>query len=321
MRRGIEMRRSSRDIQVGLFAAAAMAVLVILLSVLGGLRIWKPSKTYYILFEESVAGLDKGSPVRLKGVKVGTVEDLKIPQKDITKVEVTIAVNADTPMKKDTDATIASVGITGLRYIELKPGMPDSPDLASGSTIIGTESFLSSISATAETAVLKADVLIDNLLALTSEDNREMVRRVLHDLTEIVHGNTDEVAATIEETRRLATSLRETTDEILAVMKENREGIRAVIENVDEMTRNSEPLFTYLGQEETIRKLDDLVNNTSELALRLNTLVGDNQYTLDQTIVDLRESSRNLNDFMRSIRARPSLLLRGDAVGPRVVQD
>jgi phospholipid/cholesterol/gamma-HCH transport system substrate-binding protein len=230
-------------------------------------------------------------------------------------------VEADTPIKKDTDATIASVGITGLRYIELRPGSVDAPDLPSGSTITGTESFLSSISATAETAVLKADVLIDNLLALTSEDNQEMVKRVLHDLTEIVHGNSDEVASTIEQTRRLAVSLRETTDELHTLMAENREGLRSVVDNLDELTANSKPLFAYFGNEETLRKLDDLVSNTSELAVRLNTLVGDNEYSLDQTLVDLRETSRNLNDFTRSIRARPSLLLRGNAVGPRVVQD
>jgi phospholipid/cholesterol/gamma-HCH transport system substrate-binding protein len=315
------MRRSSRDIQVGLFAAAAMAVLVIFLSVLGGLRIWKPSKVYHIRFEESVAGLDKGSPVRLKGVKVGSVEDLKIPRDDITKVQVTIAVAADTPIKKDTDATIASVGITGLRYIELSPGSVDAPDLPSGSTIVGTESFLSSMSATAETAVLKADVLIDNLLALTSDDNQEMIKRILRDLTEIVHGNSDQVASTIDETRRLAVSLRETTDELHTLMAENREGLRTVISNLDELTENSKPIFAYLGEEETLRKLDDLVSNTSELALRLNTLVGDNEYSLDQTIVDLRESSRNLNDFTRSIRARPSLLLRGNAIGPREIRN
>ena len=139
------MRRSARDIKVGLVTAAAMAVLVIFVAVLGGIRMWKTSNIYHIRFEESVAGLDKGSPVRLKGVKVGTVDDLKIPRDDITKVEVTIAVDKDAPVKTDTDATIASVGITGLRYIELIPGSLDTPDLPSGSTIVGTESFLSSI--------------------------------------------------------------------------------------------------------------------------------------------------------------------------------
>jgi len=315
------MRRSTRDVKIGIFAAAAMTILVVFLAALGGMRIWKSNKVYHIRFEESVAGLDKGSPVRLKGVRVGTVQNLRIPRDDITTVEVTIDVSKDTPIKTDTDATIGSVGITGLRYIELMPGSVDAPDLPPGSTIIGTESFISSISGTAEAMVLKGEVLIDNLLALTSDENRRVMERIIRDVSGIIHDNRDEVGRTVAETRDLAENLKLTVEELNALLEENRDGLREAVANLNEIAEKAKPVVAYLSDEDTIRKLDDLVTNGSELALRLNTLVGDNQYTLDQTLADLRESSRNLNEFTRSIRTRPSLLLRGAAVGPRVVED
>lgn len=315
------MRRSSRDIKVGIFAAASMTILIVFLAVLGGVRMWRVSNVYHIRFAESVAGLDKGSPVRLKGVKVGTVDDLRIPQDDITKVEVTISVDKDAPVKEDTDATIASVGITGLRYIELIPGAVDTPDLPSGSRISGTESFLSSISGTAETAVLKSEILIDNLLAITNEENRDKLERALSDFSALIHNNSDGVSAMIADARDLSVSLRLAADEFRGALGENREDLKAAVENLNEVTAALKPVVAYLGDEETIRKVDALIYNGSELALRLNTLVGDNQYALDQTLSDLRESSRNLNEFTRSIRARPSLILRGAAVGPRVIED
>ena len=315
------MRRSSRDIKVGLFAAAAMAILVVFLAVLGGIKMWKTSNVYHIRFEESIAGLEKGSPVRIKGVKVGTVDGLRIPHDDITKVEVTIAVDADTPIKTNTEATIGSVGITGLRYIELLPGEAEARDLPPGSTITGTESFLSSISGTAESAILKAEVLIDNLLTLTSEENRERVVGMVQQISTLVRANSDDVSGMISEARGLTEGLRKSTEEISTLLEENREGLTTVIENMNEVAESSRPFFAYIGNEETIRKLDDIVSNSNELALRLNTLIGDNHYALDQALVDLRESSRNLNEFTNSIRMRPSLLLRGAAVGPRVVED
>lgn len=315
------MRRSSRDIKVGLFAAAAMAILVVFLAVLGGIKMWAPSNIYHIRFEESIAGLEKGSPVRIKGVKVGTVDDLHIPHDDITKVEVTISVDADTPMKTNTGATIGSVGITGLRYIELLPGEAEARDLPPGSTITGTESFLSSISGTAESAILKAEVLIDNLLALTSDENRELVVDMAKQISTLIRENSDDVSGMISEARGLTEGLRRSTEEISTMLEENREGLKTVIENMNEIAESSRPFFAYIGDEETIRKLDDIVRNSNELTLRLNTLIGDNHYALDQALVDLRESSRNLNEFTRSIRMRPSLLLRGAAVGPRVVED
>lgn len=315
------MRHSSRDIRVGLFAAGAMAVLVVFLAMLGGVRVWRSSNIYYLRFEESVAGLDKGSPVRLKGVKIGTVDDLRIPQDDITKVQVTISVDKDTPMKIDTDATIASVGITGLRYIELIPGTVSAPALPSGATIVGTESLLSSLSGTAETAVLKSEVLIDNLLAMTSDENRELLENALAAVSALVRDNSGEVAAMISETHKLAESLRLASDEFHVVLRDNRGDMQDAVAGLNRITSDLEPIVAYLGDEETIQKLDSLIHNGSELALRLNTLVGDNQYSLDQTLVDFRESSRNLNEFTRSIRARPSLLLRGAAVGPRVIEN
>jgi phospholipid/cholesterol/gamma-HCH transport system substrate-binding protein len=313
------MRRSVRNVRVGFFVAAAMIVLITALSVVGGIKLWKSSRVYHIRFEESVAGLDKGSPVRLKGVRVGTVDGLRIPPDDITKVEVTISVSRGTPMKTDTEATIASVGITGLRYIELTSGTLEASDLPSGSTIIGTESFLSAMTGTAETAVLKAEILMDNLLAITNDENRQTIERVLKDLSKAIGENAGDVSATISEFKELVTSLREMSDELQAALEENREDMRTTLDDMSAVSSDARAFFEYLGREKTIERMDTMFREGSELAQKLNALVGDNQYALDQTLMDLQESTRNLNEFTRTIRAKPSLLLHGAAVRPRSV--
>ena len=315
------MRRSTRDVRVGVFVGAAMAVLIAALSVVGGLKLWKSSRVYHIRFEESVAGLDKGSPVRLKGVRVGTVDGLRIPPDDISMVEVTISVSRGTPIKMDTEATIASVGITGLRYIELSSGTVDARDLPSGSTITGTESLLSAMTGTAETAVVKAEVLMDNLLAITSEENREVLQQVIRDVAETINENKDDVDATVRQFRETAADLRSTMEELQGLMEENREDIRTSFANLNTITTEAMPFFEHLGDENTIERMDTMFREGSELAQKLNALVGDNQYALDQSLLNLQESIRNLNDFTRSIRARPSLLLHGAAVRPRSVDN
>jgi len=315
------MRRSTRNVRVGVFVAAAMAVLITALSVVGGLKLWKSSRVYHIRFEESVAGLDKGSPVRLKGVRVGTVDAMRIPPEDISMVEVTISVSRGTPIKTDTEATIASVGITGLRYIELSSGTVEARDLPSGSTITGTESLLSAMTGTAETAVVKAEVLMDNLLAITSEENREVLQQVIRDVAETINDNKDDVDATVREFRETATDLRATMEDLQALMEENREDIRTSFANLNTITTEAMPFFERLGDERTIDRMDTMFREGSELAQKLNALVGDNQYALDQSLLNLQESIRNLNDFTRSIRARPSLLLHGAAVRPRSVDN
>ena len=143
---------------------------------------------------------------------------------------------------------------------------------------------------TAESAVLKSEVLIDNLLALTSEENREQIEGALSGLSTLVRDNSGDVREMIAELRDLSTSLKLASDEFRTVLEDNRGDLKSAVANLNEATAELKPMVDYLGDEDTVRKLDSLIHNGSELALRLNTLVGDNQYSLDQTLLDLRES-------------------------------
>lgn len=84
---------------------------------------------YRIRFEESVSGLAPGEPVKYHGVDVGVVKSLSLDTTDPRKVLVNATLRKDTPVKADTRATLKLKGITGVVYIELSGGSPDSPAL------------------------------------------------------------------------------------------------------------------------------------------------------------------------------------------------
>lgn len=63
---------------VGAFVIGAFALGVIALLSFGGLSLFSKPQRFVVYFNESIHGLDLGSPVKLRGVRVGRVVDLNV---------------------------------------------------------------------------------------------------------------------------------------------------------------------------------------------------------------------------------------------------
>jgi len=63
---------------VGAFVLGAFVIGIITLLALGSLSIFTKPERFMVYFDESVSGLDQGSPVKLRGVRVGHVVDASI---------------------------------------------------------------------------------------------------------------------------------------------------------------------------------------------------------------------------------------------------
>ena len=84
---------------------------------------------YDIYFVGPVTGLKKGSIVSYRGITVGTVDDIEIDPKNLERVIVTIDVKANTPIRRDTVASLEVQGIAGVPFILLSGGTEASPPL------------------------------------------------------------------------------------------------------------------------------------------------------------------------------------------------
>ena len=63
---------------VGAFVIGAFALCVIALLSFGGVSFFSKPQRFVVYFDESIHGLDLGSPVKLRGVRVGRVADLTV---------------------------------------------------------------------------------------------------------------------------------------------------------------------------------------------------------------------------------------------------
>ncbi len=128
----------SREIKVGLLVLAALIVLMAGTFLIGEKsNLFTQKNRYYIRFE-SVSGLATGSPVQLNGVNVGDVTKIVLPR-DVTKTLLTVWVSVDSGyrnrIRRDSQASIRTLGLLGDKYIEISSGSATSDVVPSGGQI------------------------------------------------------------------------------------------------------------------------------------------------------------------------------------------
>src|ERR1051325_3053280 len=77
---------------IGAFVIGGFALLVIALLSFGGVSFFTKPQRFVVYFDESIHGLDKGSPVKLRGVRIGRVTSLNIRYDEKTNKSVVAVV-------------------------------------------------------------------------------------------------------------------------------------------------------------------------------------------------------------------------------------
>jgi paraquat-inducible protein B len=88
------MSKAANKTMIGLFVVGAIVLIVVAIGVLGSGKLFKESVPFVMVFEGSVKGLNVGSPVMFRGVKIGAVSSIRMRADYATKA-MTILVYAD----------------------------------------------------------------------------------------------------------------------------------------------------------------------------------------------------------------------------------
>ena len=232
---------------VGLFVIAGMMGLVLAAMWITGTRTDDAVALYDIYFEGAVAGLKPGNAVQYRGIPVGGVIDMRIDPENVERVLVTIEVAADTPVREDTEATLALQGITGLSYIQLTGGTQAAAALKAQAgqrrpVIKSRPSELAAIFEAAPEMLNRAIEVIAMLEKLLGPENQQRIGNILENIENTTGALSDssgdidkllsEGAGAVEDVRKLTSVLAENTDDIDRILKEGA----GVVEDVHVLT-------------------------------------------------------------------------------------
>ena len=147
---------------------------------------------YLAVENESVAGLTLNAPVKYNGVDVGKVQDMRLAPGNPGEVRLIFAIDRGTPIKDDTVAVLKVQGLTGIAYVELSGGAPESPMLtariAGDLPEIRTKPSLSArLENLLGTLISKLDSSSDSFNKVLSPENVAAFKSTLADLAAVSH--------------------------------------------------------------------------------------------------------------------------------------
>lgn len=206
---------------------------------------------YYDVRFSSVSGLSRASEVRFSGLPVGQVVDVRLAPNQDGTVMVRLEVAGDTPVRTDSVATIESMGVTGVSYVGITAGDPQSPLLMEEEDgipeIEAGRSVLQSLTEDAPRIIEEAVNVMENVGQLLNEDNQQKVQNILDNLEQ----SSGEVSAALSEFSGVSRTIAGATDDIAAFTGQLDPVITAVEGTLGNLDTTLEALTSLSGRIET----------------------------------------------------------------------
>ena len=251
---------------------------------------------YDVIFTEAVTGLGTGGIVQYNGINVGEVRRLSLDPQDPRKVIARIRLAADTPVKIDTKAKLAFIGLTGVAQIQLSGGLPESPRLLPTRDrkvpVIPTQP--SALQNIAEAA----NDIVERLRTILSDQNIERISGTIDD----VHQVTSTIAAQKEDVAGLIRNLRDATAQLNITLGK----AQGSLDTIDKQVVQNLP--------EIMAKLDRTLGALESTAKNANGMIADNRQAVasfsQDGLAQVGPTLAELRELMRDLRRGTSRLDR-----------
>ncbi len=271
------MEYRKNEIRAGAIILLSFAIAVVMLFSVSDLQgLFKKRKQYKVVFQSN-EGLEKNAGVRISGIQVGRVANMRVVPDLGNKVELTLDLNADAVIKDDVKVSIKTLGLVGKKYVDISGGTPNAKTLPSGAVLYGEES-------------------------LKLEDLTKMAMDVVNRLKGVAQ-NVEKIVQNVERT---------VGDPALAKnIKGAVQNVNEITENVKVMTASKDEVAKTLKDlPELMKKVDASVANLKEITTKTDKLVGDNKKNVDATMENVKEITTNLKELTDDVKKHPWKLIR-----------
>jgi phospholipid/cholesterol/gamma-HCH transport system substrate-binding protein len=269
---------------------------------------------YRVYLDESVSGLNVESPVKYKGVEVGSVSHIAIDKQDPDRIAVDLQIEKGIPIRANHVAFLGSQGITGLKYIEIiKEGNATAPLLKPGpegyAVIRSSKSLLGKLEDSAMSISDKIDLTLTRINRTLSDQNIQNFSNIL--------------AHTETATRYLA-ERRATVDQLLTRIEtilsdENLRHLSGTLRHADGSMAQVDALLqkhgdktmqaladTLLKAQDTLRKVDALLASG---AFDLQKISQPTLDRLDDVLLETKKTLQTAEALLEAIKQSPSDIL------------
>jgi phospholipid/cholesterol/gamma-HCH transport system substrate-binding protein len=227
-----------------------------------------------------------GDDVRIAGVKVGQVTDVKIV--DRRQAQIDFEVDSDRTLPADVTATIKYRNLVGQRYLSLGQGTgDDSQKLKPGATIPLDHT----------TPALDLDELFNGFKPLFAALNPDDVNKLSYEVIQVLQGEGGTIDSLLAHTATLTTTIAQ-KDQVIGQVIDN---LNSVLDTVNAHTPQLNSLIVNLqqlvsGLAQDRKPIGDAIDALGGLATTTAGLLDQARDPLKNDIAALGVLSNNLND-------------------------
>ena len=199
------------------------AILLLLLAAAAAATVWltrggpRSEYRYYTIYFErqSLHGLQLGGDVEMRGVQVGRVERFSIARDNIKRVQVTIRIDARTPVSTNTVAVVSRKILTSVARIDLVTTGDPGPELAQAPAgerypvIAEGQSEFEQIADVVNRVAVTGTSVLESVDELLSEENRAALVETLASVRSMADSVRKTAAAAEKTATRASATLRD----------------------------------------------------------------------------------------------------------------
>jgi phospholipid/cholesterol/gamma-HCH transport system substrate-binding protein len=320
------MEARAHHFLVGIFVLGLGSALVAFTLWVAKVQMVEDRSPYYIYFDGSVTGLKEGSPVRYRGILVGTVAEIRIDPENVERIRVKVSLDPGTPIKADAAAALEMSGLTGNSYVQITGGSRTAPAIEGHDDQIpeipSRSSTLTEVMDAAPHLAHQLSEIGDRLTRLLSPENEHRIADSLANL----HQMTVELAAaarTVGDTMSLVKSTAAHLDGVVAAVNGTLDKVQGTLDKV-----NDHADVAVAEVVKTSTEARDLSQSLHQLSDQLLGMVKENRvpvrdftsvglYELSLLISEMRELTTSLSRVSTQIEKGPmEFLFTGSRAEP-----
>lgn len=294
------MTSKTIELRVGLIVILAIAILVIGIIWVKGIRFNQTRYTYTVIFP-NVGTLKVGDPVSVSGVDKGKVKKIKLYQGDVL---VTLDLESDVVLKKDARFTVKNIGLMGERFIAVQTGYSDTL-LDLSQPIRGDyDTGVSEVMGRMGEMIGQLSRLVGNLEgALGTKGSRESLMEIIKNLKKVSQNLNALLDRNKGKFNQTLDNLSYSSAELKKIIDDNKQKLQTTVDNFGEASV----------------KLDNIVTALDTISISLKKLtskIEGGEGTLGQLVNDttlyeqIKKTTQHVDDLILDIKKNPKKYLK-----------
>lgn len=233
---------------------------------------------------EDASGLVKNSGVRMAGITVGVIKNIKLEN---GQARVEMVLQGEVPLTKSARIEIRPNGILGDKHVEIVSGDPRDPPLRSGEQILVVDDRASVDRLIAEVSKItkSLNAVAENVKSATEGDIDKPLGRIVHNIERLTSDLADISSDKKGQISDIVSNLREITQSINEVVSDKgNEGFKAAWKDARSSMRRIEA---------SLSNIEDITGRINRGEGSIGKLVND-----ESTVEELNTAIAGINNFL-----------------------